>query len=170
VVVKQKRKLNKKKKKKVCSERENQVRCSKTVLHFTTAIKHKHVNVVYSYIYSINKDSVCPLLWTPIFRYNALVVDCKNRTTVGGGGQSFWMLKQAEHKIDTVFKGANRKFVLLTAYFTKKLSQWLALKPVVQLQLSVSHQGLLHVIGAVLVWCQFKFPLFGHSFHSLSTN
>jgi len=52
-------KMKKNKKKKVCSERENQVRCSRTVLYFTTAIKHSRANVVYSNIYSIAKDSVC---------------------------------------------------------------------------------------------------------------
>jgi len=44
-----------------------------------------------------------------------------------------------------------KEFVLFTAYFRKELSQWLVLTPVGQLQLSVSHQGLLHVIGAGLV-------------------
>jgi hypothetical protein len=46
-----------------------------------------------------------------------------------------------------------KEFVLFEAYFTKELSQWLALTPVGQLQLSLSHQGLLHVIGAVLEYC-----------------
>ena len=35
------------------------MRCLRTVLYFTTAIKHSRVNVVYSNIYSIAKDSVC---------------------------------------------------------------------------------------------------------------